>query len=642
MMEEEKKSPDSRRKSPSGSRQAGSGEQSVMDSTGTQVVKEERKSTGFNRPSPRMSSSRSARQTTEEETKVAGTSSDSSRSRRHELQQKRIKDQARDYSAKMQTAKQEPRVSEGMMRESATSNLLREIEAEDEEVLTVQNIDEESKTKERSQLSDLARLHHRGGGHERVRGGPFSESGGTPKAAQGSKVTRMAVSTYNRVKQLQRTIRNPPWIATTPMQKFYLLMCRVGAFLPVVVLFGIISSVYFVYIWYYLRELMGAGGSHNGKGIYWDTEEEKSNNRTRGIIYWSILSWFAFWLITCIILCIITDPGKIPEHSKWDTEEVGARESVAYTTQSHRSGQHRDREEDSSLLASHSSHSSNGSGGSDPSRNERQLRERYQTQRASGGGIEREDSVDNSRLRSRGSRPIREETTSENSKPSQNPPKDAHTDADLIERKRFGGRRYCQHCRKYKPDRTHHCRLCHRCVLEMDHHCPWVANCIGFYNHKYFMLMVFYGVLTVWFVMITMYEALDNNFTAETESDSKWFVLTVTYSQVCLLGIAVTAFFIFHLWLLRNAYSTIEFCEKKRYGDSAYDQSPFDLGFKQNFLRIFGPNPLLWFFPFSPNLEGGGIVYKTTPEARERRRQEKMLSFNFLFFEDEEGSSFVA
>jgi hypothetical protein len=38
----------------------------------------------------------------------------------------------------------------------------------------------------------------------------------------------------------------------------------------------------------------------------------------------------------------------------------------------------------------------------------------------------------------------------------------------------------------------------------MDHHCPWVGNCIGFKNHKFFILLAIYGCLGCLFGFVTV------------------------------------------------------------------------------------------------------------------------------------------
>merc|ERR1712228_900323 len=65
-------------------------------------------------------------------------------------------------------------------------------------------------------------------------------------------------------------------------------------------------------------------------------------------------------------------------------------------------------------------------------------------------------------------------------------------------------RRYCKHCKQYKPREAHHCSTCHRCIIRMDHHCPWVNNCVAMFNQKYFVLFCFYTSLCCLFCISSL------------------------------------------------------------------------------------------------------------------------------------------
>jgi len=63
---------------------------------------------------------------------------------------------------------------------------------------------------------------------------------------------------------------------------------------------------------------------------------------------------------------------------------------------------------------------------------------------------------------------------------------------------------FCAKCKIIKPERSHHCSICQKCYNKMDHHCPWVGNCVGFNNHKFFYMFLFWSAITLLYVLLTM------------------------------------------------------------------------------------------------------------------------------------------
>ncbi|KAL1592067.1 palmitoyltransferase for Vac8p [Nothophoma quercina] len=130
-----------------------------------------------------------------------------------------------------------------------------------------------------------------------------------------------------------------------------------------------------------------------------------------------------------------------------------------------------------------------------------------------------------------------------------------------------GGVRFCNKCQSNKPDRAHHCSTCKRCVLKMDHHCPWLATCVGLRNYKAFLLFLIYLTFFCWVCFATSAtwvwsEILSDNQYTESFMPINDVLLAVLSG---IIGIVITGFTAWHLWLTVRGQTTIESLEKTRY-----------------------------------------------------------------------------
>jgi palmitoyltransferase len=130
-------------------------------------------------------------------------------------------------------------------------------------------------------------------------------------------------------------------------------------------------------------------------------------------------------------------------------------------------------------------------------------------------------------------------------------------------------KRYCLICNAFKPERSHHCSVCNICVLNMDHHCPWVDNCIGFYNRKYFMQLLFYLCVLTHYVNFTeFYEIytilkLIYKGTMTYDNIARAAMVLFAYAIILTLSVLITLFFKFHIGLIMKNSTTIESLDKE-------------------------------------------------------------------------------
>lgn len=192
-----------------------------------------------------------------------------------------------------------------------------------------------------------------------------------------------------------------------------------------------------------------------------------------------------------------------------------------------------------------------------------------------------------------------------------------------------GFTRICKFCKKPKPLRTHHCHVCRSCVLRMDHHCPWVSNCIGFQNHRYFVLFLLYLCAGCFYVSLLaffpFYASTDYRASNPGSKTAILFVFVMTLSIMIAVGLLLA----WHLYLVLTAQTTIEVHYNRNRARHAHMRgevyhNEYDLGVQKNWQIFFGASKW-WFLPSDKPSPGDGMVYLT------RTEHNKKLSLNHHF-----------
>lgn len=184
---------------------------------------------------------------------------------------------------------------------------------------------------------------------------------------------------------------------------------------------------------------------------------------------------------------------------------------------------------------------------------------------------------------------------------------------------------YCPFCQLNSPPRAYHCQVCNECILKRDHHCIFAGKCVGFRNYRYYMCLAMHLWMGAVYANVFHYEYV----TEQIGPFGFWTLLTLFSPAVMWLLGYMTLYGIFVSFMAGVSifalllFSGLLFFQARIIfrGQTSYERKKhkreYDLGWKQNFLQVFGKRwYLVWVWPaISSPLQGDGTNFtKTYPE----------------------------
>lgn len=163
-----------------------------------------------------------------------------------------------------------------------------------------------------------------------------------------------------------------------------------------------------------------------------------------------------------------------------------------------------------------------------------------------------------------------------------------------------GGIECCNKCSSARPARCHHCSVCQLCRLRYDHHCPWVANCIGLFNHGYFLKFLLFALAgSALSLLVTVVGLLSGCF--RKSSSGFWkYLEAAAYLFLELLSVICSYLMLKDNYNgLRHNETSLEIYQNaldKRKAEKAGTAFayPYDKGFRQNLCEITGENTIMF------------------------------------------------
>ncbi|MCQ2818808.1 MAG: DHHC family palmitoyltransferase [archaeon] len=197
--------------------------------------------------------------------------------------------------------------------------------------------------------------------------------------------------------------------------------------------------------------------------------------------------------------------------------------------------------------------------------------------------------------------------------------------------------RFCNTCRKIKPDRSHHCKYCNECYLKLDHHCFWLDKCITYDNYKFFILTLFYGINFIGFFDFAFLRITYNIAYASGVKNITFISFTALLLVLNALGAVTLCLFLYHMALVFYNYTSYEYSSLMKqieHNENFYfdidknvdrnekyfkNISLFDVGCKKNFYQVFGKNPFFWLTPTKVEEEGNnpGLCFEINEKFSE-------------------------